>query len=85
MGKRKAEDELSRFVWKRKSEYDMNLLDQVQGYNPFAFNNQKRSWVEVAETLREDFHMKVTDRSCRERVSELLKSHRQNELSSIRA
>ncbi|CAG7816495.1 unnamed protein product, partial [Allacma fusca] len=29
--------------------------------------------------------MKVTERSCRDRVSELLKSHRQNELESLRA
>lgn len=83
MGKRKADEELTRFVWKRNANYDISLL--LEAF-PFAFNNQKPKWEEIAEALRDSsYQMNVTGRSCRERVTELLKNHRKNELSSIRS
>lgn len=86
MSKRKPEEELTRFSWKRNPQYDITLLGQVEGFNPFAYKNQKPWWVEVAEALREiDSRIKATDRNCRERTMELLRLHRRNELSSIRA
>lgn len=79
------QNQLSRFVWKRNIKYDLSLLSEVNSRNPFAFNNQKPVWCDVAKALQEgDLTMKVTDRSCRERVAELLKNHRKNELTSIR-
>lgn len=75
----------SRFVWKRNIKYDLFLLGEVNSRNPFAFNNQKPVWIDVAEVLQKcELKMKVTDRSCRERVAELLKNFRKNELTSIR-
>lgn len=75
----------SRFVWKRNVKYDLFLLSEVNSRNPFAFNNQKPVWIDVAEALQKcELKMKVTDRSCRERVAELLKNFRKNELTSIR-
>lgn len=86
MGKRKADDELSRFVWKRNPQYDIALLYQVEAFNPFALTNQKTGWIDISNALKEsELRMKVSDRSCRERVTELLKTHRKDELSSIRA
>lgn len=87
MSKRKPEDELTRFVWKRNPQYDITLLGQVEGFNPFAYKNQKPWWIEVAEAIREvDPRMGgVTDRNCRERTMELLRLHRKNELLSIRS
>lgn len=80
MNKRKSEDELLRFVWKRNENYDISLLSEVESRNPYAFQNQKPVWVEVAEVLQEGpLKMKVSDRSCRERVSELLKTHRKDD------
>lgn len=84
--KRKPDDELTRFVWKRNPQYDITLLGEVEGYNPFAHKNQKPMWIEVANSIREqDPRMKVNDRNCRERTMELLRLHRKNELSSVRA
>lgn len=77
-------DKSSRFVWKRNIKYDLQLLHEVNSKNPFAFNNQKPVWMDVAKSLQEGhLKMKVTDRSCRERVTELLKKHRKDELISI--
>lgn len=62
------------------------LLEEVQTKNPFAFKNQKSVWADIAKVLAEGpLKMKVTDRSCRERVTELLKIHRRDELDSVRA
>lgn len=83
MGKRKCEEELSNFVWKRNFTYDIELLLEVQSKNPFAFRNQKQVWIEIAERLKNgEMKMKVTERSCRDRVTELLKTHRRNERQS---
>lgn len=86
MGKRKAENELTRFVWKRNPLFDINLLNEVELFNPYSHNNQKQLWEEVAQALFQSaLNMKVTGRSCRERTSELLKIHRRGELASIRS
>lgn len=86
MGKRKAEKELTRFVWKRNPQFDIELLTHVEAYNPFVFSNQKIMWHEVSHTLIEGpLKMNVSARSCRERVAELLKNHRKGELVSSRA
>lgn len=83
MGKRKCDNELVRFVWKRNVEYDVMLMSEVQERNPFAFKNVKPVWNEIAQALRNcSLQMKVTDRSCRERATELLKMHRQKERRS---
>lgn len=83
MGKRKCEDALLRFVWKRNVMYDVMLLSEVQSKNPYAFNKQKPVWIEIATVLSNGaLKMQVTDRSCRERVMDLLKTHRQNESHS---
>lgn len=63
--------------------YDVMLLSEVQSRNPSAFNNQKPVWVEIAKILQNgDLKMKVTGRSCRDRVMHLLKAHRKNEHQS---
>lgn len=86
MSKKKSEKELVRFVWSRKIEYDLFLLLEVQDRNPFSFKKSKHVWEEVAESLRKcELQMKVTDRSCRERVGELLKKHRKDEIAIIRS
>lgn len=80
-----SEKELIRFVWKRNPRYDLILLGEVESKNPYAFNKQKGVWFEIANVLQNcALKMKVTDRSCRERVTELLKSHRKSELASVR-
>lgn len=85
-GKRKAEEDLTKFVWKRNRRYDFELLSQVELFNPYACDNPKTIWTEVADTLKDGaLQMKVTDRSCRERTTELIKIHRAGELQSIRA
>ncbi|KAJ6642646.1 hypothetical protein Bhyg_07599 [Pseudolycoriella hygida] len=74
-----------RFIWKRNVKYDLSLLAEVNSRNPFAFNNPKQIWMDVADTLKSGvLNMKVTGRSCRERTAELLKVFRKNELISIR-
>lgn len=74
-----------RFIWKRNLKYDLSLLAEVNSRNPFAFNNQKPYWTDVASALQcGDLKMRVTERSCRERVAELLKNFRKDELASIR-
>ncbi|KAJ6647856.1 hypothetical protein Bhyg_03079 [Pseudolycoriella hygida] len=84
MGKRKADDELERFVWKRNILYDIQLLNEIEQFNPYASRNQKPVWDEIAEHLMDHpMAMKVSARSCRERAAELLKNHRQNERSSL--
>lgn len=83
MGKRKADDELERFVWKRNIRYDIQLLSEIEQVNPYALKNQKPAWDEIAEQLiKHPMAMKVTARSCRDRAVELLKAHRQNERKS---
>lgn len=83
MGKRKSDSELVRFSWKRNKKYDFLLLSEVQSRNPFVFKNPKPVWDEIAKTLQENsLKMKVTFRSCRDRVNELLKMHRRNERRS---
>lgn len=83
MGKRKSESELVRFSWKRNKNYDTLLLSEVQSRNPFAFKNSKPVWDEIAKTLQESpLQMRVTFRSCRDRVHDLLKSYRRNERRS---
>ncbi|KAJ6647857.1 hypothetical protein Bhyg_03080 [Pseudolycoriella hygida] len=84
MGKRKADDELERFVWKRNILYDIQLLNEIEQFNPYASRNQKPVWNEISEHLMDHpMAMKVSARSCRERAAELLKNHRQNERSSL--
>lgn len=86
MKKRKSEDQLIRFVWSRKAEYDLFLLLEVQSRNPYSFKKPKAIWEDIAKTLREcELKMKVTERSCRERVVELLKKHRKEEGQIIRS
>lgn len=86
MGKTKSEDELLRFVWKRNLKYDLQLLCEVESQNPYASDKPKEVWTLIAKILREGaLKMKVTERSCRERVNELLKNHRKNELKSLQA
>lgn len=81
-----SENNAGRFVWKRNIQFDLLLLAEVNSKNPYAFNNQKPYWMDVAKCLQDSqLKMKVTDRSCRERVDELLKSHRKNEDKSNRA
>ncbi|KAG4069800.1 hypothetical protein HA402_006815 [Bradysia odoriphaga] len=86
MPKRKCDGELVKFVWKRNVKYDVMLLSEVEAKNPFAFKNAKRTWEEIADVLQKcPLQMKVTHRSCRERVSELLKVHRGEEQRSKKA
>lgn len=84
MGKRKADNELERFVWKRNIHYDIQLLNEVEQFNPFATKHQKAAWEQISLNLRESpIAMNATSRSCRERVTELLKQHRKGERLSI--
>lgn len=84
MGKRKAESELERFVWKRNIQYDIQLLTEIEQFNPFATKHQKPAWDEISLNLRDSpIAMNVTSRSCRERVTELLRQHRKGERLSI--
>lgn len=84
--RRKKETELIRFVWSRRQEYDTAVLQETQARNPFPCKNQKLIWDDIAKTLQEgELKMKVTDRSCRERVSELLKKYRKDEAVIIRS
>lgn len=86
MSKKKSAKELVRFVWSRKIEYDLFLLLEVQDRNPYSFKKSKPVWEEVAESLRKcELKMRVTDRSCRERVAELLKKHRKDEIAIMRS
>lgn len=85
MGKRKADDELERFVWKRNVQYDINLLCEIEQFNPYASRNQKPAWEEVATALKDNPSMvNVTARSCRERAEELLRKYRKDEQLTIR-
>lgn len=82
MGKRKSDGDLVRF-WKRNARYDFMLLSEVETRNPFAFRNAKPVWEEISKHLQEcSLKMKVTGRSCRERVNELLKTHRRKDRQS---
>lgn len=84
MGKRKADDELERFVWKRNIQYDINLLGEIEQYNPFASKNQKTVWEDVAVSLRENASMAhVSARNCRERAAELLRNFRKDERITV--
>lgn len=66
--------------------FDLLLLAEVNSKNHYAFNNQKPCWMDVAKCLQDSqLKMKVTDRSCLERVAELLKSHHKSEDKSNRA
>lgn len=86
MPKRKCDDELQKFVWKRNIQFDIMLLTEVEAKNPFAFKMQKKAWEEIAEHLQNcPLKMKVTHRSCRERMAELLKVHRGEESQSKKA
>lgn len=86
MGKRKSEDELVRFLWRRNLKYDLLLLTEVESKNPYACYNQKPVWIDVASALQQGvLQMKVTERSCRDRVTELLKLHRKDELRSAQS
>lgn len=79
----KLEKELTKFVWKRNENYDITLLYETEARNPYAFSNQKPTWMQIAKVLQDGpLKMKVTDRSCRERVMELLKTHRKEESES---
>lgn len=80
MGKRKCAENLVRFVWKRNPMYDVLLLSQVKSKNPYSFDNQKSVWTDIANVLQKGaLKMKVTERSCRERVTHLLETYRQND------
>lgn len=84
MGKRKADSELERFVWKRHIRYDIQLLSEVEELKPYASKNQKPAWDSIAENLQDHpVPMNVTSRCCRDRVTDLLKSHRKGERLSI--
>ena len=84
--KRKTENQLIRFVWSRNLQYDFYLLLETEAKNPFSFKNQKPVWEEISKILKEsDLKMKVTDRSCRDRVNDLLKKHRKEEGVIIRS
>lgn len=84
--KRKTENQLIRFVWSRNIQYDFYLLLETEAKNPFSFKNQKPVWEEISKILKEsDLKMKVTDRSCRDRVNDLLKKHRKEEGVIIRS
>lgn len=86
MSRRKSEGELVRFVWSRNAEYDYLLLLEVKSRNPFSFKKQKSIWEDIANALQEcELKMKVSPRSVRERVTELLKKHRKNEETIIRS
>lgn len=86
MSKRKSEDKLVRFVWSRNCEFDYLLLTEVQARNPFAFKKPKQVWEDVAKALQLcKLKMKVTARSCRERIGDLLKKHRKEEGAIIRS
>ncbi len=77
---KKSEDKLIRFVWSRRIDYDFLLLLEVQEKNPYSFKNSKPIWEEIAKNLRfGELKMKVTQRSCRDRVNELLKKFRKEE------
>lgn len=83
MGKRKSDSELVRFSWKRNNNYDIMLLSEMQAKNPLAFKNSKPAWESIAMELQKcPLQMKVTHRSCRERVSDLIKMHRRKEHES---
>lgn len=84
MGKRKADAELERFVWKRNIQYDINLLGEIEQFNPFASKNQKPAWEEVAMALRENPSMaNVNARNCKERAADLLRNFRKDERITI--
>ena len=86
MGKKVKETQLTKFVWKRNPQYDLELLAQVECKNPFAFKKDKPIWEDIAKTLQEgNLKMKVTERSCRDRTKDLLKNHRKDELESVKA
>lgn len=83
---KKSDGQLQRFSWKRKPEYDLSLLLEVQKRNPFSFDKPRPIWEMVAKSLREGtLKMKVTERSCRDRVNELLKNYRKEEGQIIRS
>ncbi|KAJ6646119.1 hypothetical protein Bhyg_01329 [Pseudolycoriella hygida] len=84
MGKRKADDQLERCESNRCIRYDIQLLKEVEQFNPFAFKNQEPIWENIVEALRDSpIPMNVTSRSCRERVTELLQYYRKGEMLSI--
>ncbi len=84
MGKRKSDDELEKFVWKRNIQFDIQLLTEVGQINPFASKNQRTGWENVAQCLQDGpIPMQVTSRSCRERVFDLLKWHRKGEILRV--
>lgn len=86
MTKRMNVAESGRFLWRRNVKFDIMLLGEVQTQNPFAFKIQKPVWVDIAKVLQEGpLKMQVTDRSCRDRVIDLLKTHRKEENESARA
>lgn len=84
MKNKKNDDQLVRFVWKRKPEYDLSLLLEVEKRNPYSFDKPKPIWEMVAKSLQK-LKMRVTERSCRDRVNELLKKHRKEEGQIIRS
>ncbi len=86
MKNKKSDEELTRFVWKRNPRYDVTLLVEVEKRNPYSFHKPKPVWEMIAKTLREgSLKMRVTGRSCRERVNDLLKKHRKEEGKIIRS
>ena len=75
-----------RFFWKRNIKYDLQLLSEVNSRNPYSLSNQKEIWQNVAKALQNSYlKMKVTGRSCRDRVTELLKNYHKDDYKSIRA
>ena len=86
MTRRKASGSGLQFSWKRNPKSDILLLQEVESKNPFAFAKPKPIWEEIALSLQNsDLQLNVTDRSCRERTSDLLECFRKDEIQSARA
>ena len=79
---------MSRFSFIKRSECYLALLRETESINPFSVPTAKSIslWDEVAVNLQScPLQMKVTGRSCRERVSKLIAEFKGDESRSLKA
>ncbi|XP_023221109.1 uncharacterized protein LOC111622884 [Centruroides sculpturatus] len=62
--------------------HDILLLREVVAINPYAYENPKDAWKNIAENLRTFYT--VDSRRCRERTSLLLQYYEKNNQASLR-
>jgi len=76
-----------RFEFRSNPKYDLALLTEAEGINPYASaGTSKAAWTEVATNLQRCvLKMPVTERSCKKRVELLLKDFQEDETLSKRA